>query len=66
MKVFSWNDVAVGAESRAAASLGLASASNSAAAVCVGGFDGAHLGHQAIFDAVFEWNFWKKEPLIFA
>ena len=56
MKVFSWNDVAVGAESRAAASFGLANDSSFAAAVCVGGFDGAHLGHQAIFDAVFEWK----------
>ena len=74
MKVFSWNDVAVGAESRAAASFGLANDSNFAAAsfglandsnfaaaVCVGGFDGAHLGHQAIFDAVFEWK--KKRAL---
>ena len=62
MKVFSWNDVVRGAESRAAASLGLVSDSNCAAAsfgpsaVTVGGFDGMHLGHQALFDAVFEWK----------
>lgn len=72
MKVYSWNDVVRGAESRAAASLGLASDSNCAAAslglannpaaglgpsaVTVGGFDGMHLGHQALFDAVFEWK----------
>ncbi|MEE3411438.1 MAG: FAD synthetase family protein [Treponema sp.] len=62
MKVFSWNDVVRGAESRSAASLGLASDSNCAtaslgpSAVTVGGFDGMHLGHQALFDAVFEWK----------
>ena len=49
MKVFSWNDVVRGAESRAAGSLG-------PSAVTVGGFDGMHLGHQALFDAVFEWK----------
>lgn len=43
MKVYSWEDV------RNCAPIG-------PSAVCVGGFDGCHLGHQAIFDAVFEWK----------
>ena len=43
MKVYSWSDV------ESLPPIG-------PSAVCVGGFDGAHLGHQAIFDALFEWK----------
>ena len=43
MKVYSWEDV------QKAAPIG-------PSAVTVGGFDGMHLGHQALFDAVFEWK----------
>lgn len=67
MKVFSWSDVAKGAESGAAASLGLANnfgASLGPSAVTIGGFDGMHLGHQALFDAVFEWK--KNRPNVLA
>lgn len=42
MKVYSWEDVQ-------AEAIG-------PSAVTVGGFDGMHLGHQALFDAVFEWK----------
>ena len=52
MKVFSWEDVQSGAA--AGGIFGLAN--NCKSAVCVGGFDGCHIGHQAIFDALFEWK----------
>ena len=44
MKVYSWEDVQSGAMAGAQS------------AVTIGGFDGCHLGHQALFDAVFEWK----------
>ena len=43
MKVYSWNDV-------------LSGGTTGPAAITIGGFDGMHLGHQALFDAVFEWK----------
>ena len=43
MKVYSWNDV-------------LTAAPIGPAAITIGGFDGMHLGHQALFDAVFDWK----------
>ncbi len=43
MKVYSWEDV-------------LTLAPIGASAVTIGGFDGMHLGHQALFDAVFDWK----------
>lgn len=52
MKVYSWEDVQAGAT--AGGIFGLESTGVSA--VTVGGFDGMHLGHQALFDAVFEWK----------
>ncbi len=52
MKVYSWEDVQ--AEAAAGGIFGLESTGVSA--VTVGGFDGMHLGHQALFDAVFEWK----------
>lgn len=52
MKVYSWEDVQAGAA--AGGIFGLESTGVSA--VTVGGFDGMHLGHQALFDAVFEWK----------
>ena len=52
MKVYSWEDVESLESGGAAASSGFAKSS----AVCIGGFDGMHLGHQAIFDALFEWK----------
>lgn len=52
MKVYSWEDVQ--AEVAAGGIFGLESTGVSA--VTVGGFDGMHLGHQALFDAVFEWK----------
>ena len=58
MKVYSWEDVQAGAA--AGGIVGLASKpgleSTGVSAVTVGGFDGMHLGHQALFDAVFEWK----------
>ena len=43
MKVYSWEDV------QTLAPIG-------PSAVTIGGFDGMHLGHQALFDSVFEWK----------
>lgn len=52
MKLFSWEDVQNGAASGGIFGL----ESTGLSAVTVGGFDGMHLGHQALFDAVFEWK----------
>ncbi len=50
MKVYFWKDVEIG--KAFGGDFGLACMS----AICIGGFDGCHLGHQALFDAVFEWK----------
>lgn len=47
MKVFSWDDV-------------LNKEPLKPSALTIGGFDGMHLGHQALFDSVFEWK--EKRP----
>ncbi len=49
MKVYSWADVEK-------AALKEGSSGISFSAVAVGGFDGPHIGHQAIFDALFDWK----------
>ena len=48
MKVYSWDE-------------SVSCALEKKSAVCVGGFDGCHLGHQAIFDALFEWKKSKRD-----
>ncbi|MCR5047149.1 MAG: FAD synthetase family protein [Treponema sp.] len=43
MKVYSWNDI-------------FCQEAIGPSAIAIGGFDGMHIGHQALFDAVFEWK----------